>query len=152
MYMHKKKYLCKSEFVWNVHKQVMLKVINFSIGLRSKHAWAYYDSARGHRFWISQTDTSQMNTFPFLHAVIVNVKLCSGWIDLRGNPISVCMSFNFLKQSSSPNGTIKCFISVNMSPLSDFQFERVKFYGWIKFPLTVKGINVPGVTATNVTH
>ena len=26
------KYLCKSEFVWNVNKQVMLKVISFSTG------------------------------------------------------------------------------------------------------------------------
>ena len=92
-----------------------------------------------------------MNTFPVLHAFIVNVKLRAGWIDLRGNPKSVCMSLNFFKQSSSPNGTIKRFISVNMSPLSDF-FERVKFYGWIKFPLTAKEINVPGMPATNVTH
>ena len=104
-----------------------------------------------YRFWISQTDTSQMNTSSFLHAFIVNVKLCAGWIDLRGNPMSVCMSFNFLKQSSSPNGTIKCFISVNMPPLSDF-FEIVKFYGWIKFPLTAKGINVPGMPATMQCH
>ena len=37
---------CKSEFVWNVLKQVMLKAISFSIGLNSKHAWASWDSAR----------------------------------------------------------------------------------------------------------
>ena len=40
------KYLCKSEFVWNVHKQVTLKVISFSIGLHPKHAWACWDSAK----------------------------------------------------------------------------------------------------------
>ena len=27
----RKKYQCKSEFVWNVHVQVMLKLISFSI-------------------------------------------------------------------------------------------------------------------------
>ena len=31
---------------------------------------------------------SQMNTFPVLHAFIVNVKLSAGWIDLIGNPKS----------------------------------------------------------------
>ena len=53
-----------------------------------------------------------------------------------GNPISACMSYNFLKQSqsSSANGK-KCFISVNMSPHSDF-FGRVKFYDWQRKELT----------------
>ena len=32
---------------------------------------------QSHRFLISQTETSQMNTFPVLHAIIVNVKLPS---------------------------------------------------------------------------
>ena len=32
---------------------------------------------QSHRFLISHTETSQMNTFPVLHAVIVNVKLPS---------------------------------------------------------------------------
>ena len=63
-----------------------------------------------------------------------------------GNPISACMSFNFLKQSSSANGT-NFFISVNMSPPSDF-FERVKFYDCrLKFSLTAKRSNVPGMAA-----
>ena len=72
------KYLCKSEFVWSVHKQVMFKVISFSIGVHSKHVWAFWDSARA-----IETETSQMNTFPVLHAVIVNVKQSAGWIDLK---------------------------------------------------------------------
>ena len=38
------------------------------------------------RFLISQTETSQMNTFPVLDEFIVNVKLSAGWIDLMGNP------------------------------------------------------------------
>ena len=50
-----------------------------------------------------------MNTFPVLHAFIVNVKLSAGWIDLKWETpaISAGMSFNFLKQSqsSSANGT-----------------------------------------------
>ena len=72
------KYLWKSEFVWSVHKQVMLKVISFSIGVHSKHVLACWDSARA-----IESETSQMNTFPVLHAVIVNVKLSAGWIDLK---------------------------------------------------------------------
>ena len=51
-----------------------------------------------------------MNTFPVLQAFIVNVKLSAGWIDLMGNPISDCRSFNFLKQSSSANGTNVLFL------------------------------------------
>ena len=39
-----------------------------------------------------------------------------------------------------------------MSPLSDF-FEIVKFYDWrLKFSLTVKGINVPGMAAMSHTN
>ena len=45
-------------------------------------------------------------TFPVLHAFIVN----AGWTDLMGNPISACMSFNFLKQSSPANGTNVLFV------------------------------------------
>ena len=53
-----------------------------------------------------------MNTFPVLNAFIVNVKQSAGWIDLMGNPIyiSACMSFNFLKQPSSANGTNALFL------------------------------------------
>ena len=59
------------------------------------------------------------------------------------------MSFNFLKQSSSANGKN---VLVNMSPLSDF-FERVKFYEWtVKFFLTAKGINVPGIATMSHTN
>ena len=57
---------------------------------------------------------SQRNTFPVLHAFIVNVKLSARWIDLVGNPIyiyiSACMSFIFLKKSSSANGTNVLFL------------------------------------------
>ena len=39
-----------------------------------------------------------------------------------------------------------------MSPLSDF-FERVKVYDWLlKFSLTAKGINVPGMAAMSHTN
>ena len=56
------KYSCKSEFVWNVHIQVMLKVI--SISILDQHAWACWDMvARGIVFLNSQTG-SQMYTFP----------------------------------------------------------------------------------------
>ena len=56
------KYSCKSEFVWNVHIQVMLKVIIISI--LDQHAWACWDMvARGIVFLNSQTG-SQMYTFP----------------------------------------------------------------------------------------
>ena len=56
------KYSCKSEFVWNVHIKVMLKVI--SISILDQHAWACWDMvARGIVFLNSQTD-SQMYTFP----------------------------------------------------------------------------------------
>ena len=56
------KYECKSEFVWNVHIQVMLKVI--SISILDQHAWACWDMvARGIVFLNSQTG-SQMYTFP----------------------------------------------------------------------------------------
>ena len=75
------KYLWKIEFVWNVPKQVMLKVISFSIGVHSKQAWACW--CQSHRFLISETETSQMNTFAVLHAFIVNVKLSAGRIDLK---------------------------------------------------------------------
>ena len=51
-----------------------------------------------------------MSTFPVLHPFIVNVKLSAGWIDLMGNPISACTSFNFLQQSSSANGTNVLFL------------------------------------------
>ena len=53
---------CKSEFVWNVHIKVMLKVI--SISILDQHAWACWDMvARGIVFLNSQTG-SQMYTFP----------------------------------------------------------------------------------------
>ena len=56
------KYSCKSEFVWNVHIKVMLKVI--SISILDQHAWACWDMvARGIVFLNSQTG-SQMYTFP----------------------------------------------------------------------------------------
>ena len=56
------KYSCKSEFVWNVHIKVMLKVI--SISILDQHAWACWDMvARGTVFLNSQTG-SQMYTFP----------------------------------------------------------------------------------------
>ena len=55
------KYPCKSEFVWNVHIQVMLKSISFST--LNMHDLVETWSARGIVFLNSQTD-SQMYTFP----------------------------------------------------------------------------------------
>ena len=52
------------------------------------------------------------------------------------------MSFNFLKKSSSANGTNVLFLRI--CHLFGF-FARVKFYnGLLKFPLTAKGMNVFG--------
>ena len=39
------KYPCKSEFVWNVHIQVMLKLISFAINFQ--HAWVCWDMVAG---------------------------------------------------------------------------------------------------------
>ena len=61
----------------------MLKVISFSIGVDSKTRMSLLTQCQSHRFLISQTETSPMNTFSALHAFIVNVKLSAGWIDLK---------------------------------------------------------------------
>ena len=53
------KYPCKSEFVWNVHIQVMLKVISFSV----LNMHELNETCQSHRFWNSQT-VSQMYTWP----------------------------------------------------------------------------------------
>ena len=110
----------------------MLKVISFFIGVHSKHAWACWDSARAIDFYFPDWDE-------FPHAFIVNVKLSAGRIDLKWETLYL----------------LACrliFISVNMSPLSDF-FERVKFYDCLlKFFLTAKGINVPGMAAMSHTN
>ena len=55
------KYSCKSEFVWNVHIQVMLKVISFSILNMDEQLLRH--GCQRHSFWNSQVD-SQMCTFP----------------------------------------------------------------------------------------
>ena len=54
------KYSCKSEFVWNVHIQVMLKVISFSVLNIHELVETWLPEAR---FLNSQTD-SQIYTFP----------------------------------------------------------------------------------------
>ena len=54
------KYSCKSQFVWNVHKQVMLKVISFSVLNIHELVETWLPEAR---FLNSQTD-SQIYTFP----------------------------------------------------------------------------------------
>ena len=94
-WLFRNKYPCKNEFVWNVHKQVMLRVIRFSIGLRSKHAWACWDSARAIDFEIPSIH-SQMYTFPLLHEFLVNVKCRMDWS--YGNPY-ICL------KKSSTSGT-----------------------------------------------
>ena len=53
------KYLCKSEFVWNVHIQVMLKLISFSILNMHELVETWLPEEY---FWNSQTD-NQMYTF-----------------------------------------------------------------------------------------
>ena len=107
---------------------------------------------QSHRFLISQTETSQMNTFRVLHTFIVNVKLSAGWIDLKWETLYLLACRLIWWNNLRLPMEHKCFNSVNMSPLSDF-FERVKFYDWLlKFSLTAKGINVPGMAAMSHTN
>ena len=82
--------------------------------------------------------------YPVWHAFIVNVKLSTGWNDLMGNPIWIpaCISFNFLKKSSSANGTNVLFLWICHLSLTSLQ--EWKFYEWpLKFSLTAKGILIP---------
>ena len=66
--------------------------------------------------------------------------------------INICLHVVLFLETISFCQRNKCLISVNMSPLSDF-FERVKFYEWpLKFSLTAKGINVPGMATTSHTN
>ena len=61
-----------------------------------------------------------------------------------GNPIWIpaCISFNFLKQSSSANGTNVLFLWICHLSLTSLQ--EWKFYEWpLKFSLTAKGILIP---------
>ena len=72
-----------------MHKQVMLKMISFSVGplvhfsMRAPLKTALASWAPS----INIIIIIIINTFPVLHAFIVNVKLSAGWIDLMGNPI-----------------------------------------------------------------
>ena len=108
---------------------------------------------QSHRFLISQTQTSQMNTFPVLHAFIVNAELSAGWIDLKWETLYLLacrlISWNNLNLLL-PMEQMFYFCEYVTSL---WLLWKSEIYDWLlKFSATAKGIKVPGVAAMSHTN
>ena len=161
------KYSCKSEFVWNVHIQVMLKVISISVLnmhelLNSQSDsqmytspdqmnWQFVQILMGSKFqskrWCKVND---FFVFYLIHGFIVDVK-CR--MDGSHRKPYMCLSFDFLIQYSA-NGT--CLTSVNMLEYVTSLRRLWKNYIFPEIPwLDLRGmINFPGMVThvTQFTH